>query len=787
MDKITIAVVGNPNSGKTSLFNALTGARQRVGNWPGVTVDRKIGEYDYKSCKVEVVDLPGVYTLGGLPGVESMDETVALQYALSGEADVFVNVIDAANPERNFYLTAQLIEMNVPMVVVLNMADRVETNGKRLDVEAIAKHLGCPVVSTSASKLMGIEALKDAIMSAAKTRTPPTTTVIYPQIVEDKLGQLGKAIEPVAAANKVPPRWLAVKLMEEDATAKGMVDETVVQKLNDCLAKIEAETGDDADTHIADGRYTFAHGLAQICTSKGQLGASRKASDAMDRMVLSRWLGIPIFLVLMYLMFTFTINIGGAFIDFFDIAAGTIFVDGVGTLLESIGAPVWLKVLLADGLGGGIQVVATFIPIIGFLYLFLSVLEDSGYMARAAYLMDRSMRAIGLPGKAFVPLIVGFGCNVPSIMAARTLEQERDRIITAMMAPFMSCGARLAVYALFAAAFFPVGGQNVVFALYLIGIGVAILTGFILKKTVLMGISTPFIMELPPYHVPQLRGVLIHTWQRLKSFVFGAGQIIVIVVMVLSFLNSFGTDGSFGNEDSEQSILSAIGRAIVPVFKPMGIEDDNWPATVGIFTGIFAKEAVVGTLDALYSSIDTAPGEDGAAEEKAGFDLVGGLGEAVSTIPDNLGALGSLLTDPLDLGSVEVGSLEAAAEAQEVSTQTFGAMVERFDGQAGAFAYLLLILLYTPCVAVMGAINRELGRKWSTFAAVWTSGMAYGVAVGFYQAATFTRHPGTSLIWLGVLAAGFSLVVWVMRQQGLRGITPRATGAMATPPKSIHE
>ena len=786
MDKITIAVVGNPNSGKTSLFNALTGARQRVGNWPGVTVDRKVGEFDHKGVNVEVVDLPGVYTLGGLPGVESMDETVALQYALSGEADVFVNVIDASNPERNFYLTAQLIEMHVPMVVVLNMADRVETGGKRLDVDAIENHLGCPVVRTSASKMLGIEDLKNAILDAAKKATPPVISVGYPQIVEEKLNQLGATMEHVAISHNVPPRWLAVKLMEEDATAKSMASEEVLTKLEACLAKIEAETGDDADTHIADGRYTFAHHLAQLCTSKGQLSASRKASDALDRMVLSRWLGIPIFLGLMYLMFTFTINIGGAFIDFFDIAAGTIFVEGVGTVLENIGAPMWIKVLLADGLGGGIQVVATFIPIIGFLYLFLSVLEDSGYMARAAYLMDRSMRAIGLPGKAFVPLIVGFGCNVPSIMAARTLEQERDRIITAMMAPFMSCGARLAVYALFAAAFFPVGGQNMVFALYLIGIGVAILTGFVLKKTLLMGTSTPFIMELPPYHVPQLRGVLIHTWTRLKSFVLGAGQIIVIVVMILSFLNSVGTDGSFGNEDSEQSVLSAIGRTIVPAFEPMGISADNWPATVGIFTGIFAKEAVVGTLDALYSSIDAGPGAEGP-EEQAGYDLIGGLTEALATIPQNLSALGSLLTDPLDLGSVEADSVEAAAEAQEVSLQTFGAMVERFDGKAGAFAYLLLILLYTPCVAVMGAISRELGRRWSTFAALWTSGMGYAVAVGYYQAATFSRHPASSALWLVGLMGAFALVIAVMRQRGKSEITIRPTHAAAGPSKSVHE
>lgn len=381
------------------------------------------------------------------------------------------------------------------------------------------------------------------------------------------------------------------------------------------------------------------------------------------------------------------------------------------------------------------------------------------------------MRAIGLPGKAFVPLIVGFGCNVPSIMAARTLEQERDRIITAMMAPFMSCGARLAVYALFAAAFFPVGGQNMVFALYLIGIAVAIGTGFILKKTLLMGVSTPFVMELPPYHVPQVSGVLLHAWTRLKGFMFGAGKIIVMVVTVLSFLNSIGTDGSFGNEDSERSVLSAIGRGIVPVFKPMGLQENNWPATVGIFTGIFAKEAVVGTLDALYSSLD-APLQNASDTEAPGFDMIAGLADALASIPENLGALGSLLTDPLDIGSVESENLQGAAQAQDVSMDTFGAMVSRFDGQAGAFAYLLLILLYTPCVAVLGAINRELGPRWTMFSAGWTTAMAYTVSVGFYQAATFARHPASSAAWLGGLAAAFATTIFVMRQKGLREHTP---------------
>jgi ferrous iron transport protein B len=466
---------------------------------------------------------------------------------------------------------------------------------------------------------------------------------------------------------------------------------------------------------------------------------------------------VPIFLFVMYLMFTFTINIGGAFIDFFDIVAGAIFVEGVRAVLSALGSPEWLMVFLADGVGAGIQVVATFIPIIGFLYLFLSFLEGSGYMARAAFVMDRFMRALGLPGKAFVPLIVGFGCNVPAIMAARTLDHPRERILTVMMAPFMSCGARLSVYALFAAAFFPVGGQNMVMALYVIGILFAMLTAFVLKKSLLRGEATPFIMELPSYHLPTLKGMLLHTWERLRGFMMDAGKLIVLMVVVINMLNSVGTDGSFGNEDSDQSVLSAVGRSIQPVFEPMGISEENWPATVGIFTGLLAKEVVVGALDAMYSNLAGAA----VSEEAEAFSLSGRWAEAISSVRENLIDVWNSLGDPLGLGILKSsGSMEAAAEEQDVSTSTFGAMVERFDGQAGAFAYLLFILLYAPCVAATSAIFRETSSRWTAFAVLWSTGLAYMTSVIFYQLATFSRHPGSSAGWtVGLLLLFVSLLI----------------------------
>jgi ferrous iron transport protein B len=403
----------------------------------------------------------------------------------------------------------------------------------------------------------------------------------------------------------------------------------------------------------------------------------------------------------------------------------------------------WLVVLLANGIGGGIQVVATFIPIVGFLFIFLSALEDSGYMSRAAFVMDRFMCVIGLPGKSFVPMIVGFGCNVPAIIASRTLDNPRDRILTNLMNPFMSCGARLPVYALFAAAFFPVGGQNLVFGLYLFGIVIAVLTGLIMRHTLLRGNPTPFLMELPAYHLPTLQGIYTKTWERLRSFIVNAGKIIVPMVLVLNVLNSWGTDGSFGRENSEQSVLSAIGKGLTPLFAPMGIRHDNWPATVGIFTGVLAKEAVVGTLDALYSQMAVS----NTTIDEQNFDLGTALWEACQSVPKNLQAVADKLFDPLGLNLGDLSSQNQAAEQQQIKTDTFTVMQNHFDGQVGAFAYLLFILLYSPCVAATAAIYKETSSGWAMFVVCWTTFIAYLTATLFYQTMTYSAHPMTSLSW----------------------------------------
>jgi len=398
--------------------------------------------------------------------------------------------------------------------------------------------------------------------------------------------------------------------------------------------------------------------------------------------------------------------------------------------------------------------------VIGSLYIVLSALEDSGYMARAAFVMDRFMRSIGLPGKAFVPLIVGFGCNVPAVMATRTLESERERKLTILMNPFMSCGARLPVYALFAAAFFPRSGQNLVFVLYLTGIAVAILTGLAMKHTLLRGESSGLLMELPPYHLPTFRGVLLRTWDRVRLFLREAGRVIVLMVLALNLLGSIGTDGRFGQKDSDQSILAAASRSATPLFAPLGIHEDNWPAVLGVFSGVLAKEVIVGTLDSLYGRL--AQEAQGPAEPEP-FDLARDLGRAAASIGQHLGQLGSRLTDPLGLRVGDLSDQAAAAEEQGVRAGTFGAMSARFDGRAGAFAYLLFVLLYFPCVATMGAIVREAGAPWAGFVALWTTGVAYLTATLFYQTATFARDPLTAGLWIGGCLALFAVVLGWLR------------------------
>ena len=761
-----IGLIGNPNCGKTTLFNALTGAHQQVGNWPGVTVERKAGHYLQNGKKVEVVDLPGLYSLDTLDDSVSLDEQVARDYVLSGEANVIVNIIDASNLERNLFLTTQLLEMNVPVVIALNMLDTAEDRGIAIDADKLQTQMGCPVFKIVASRNQGVGELKDFLANQAAF-AKPTINADYPSDIKQALYAITPLIEPLIQARQFHPAWAALKVLEGDFYVSRMLNEPQTEAITKIRENVETRLGDDIDIVIADARYGLISKLVgQVLKRKYQ--ASRTLSDKLDQIVLNRGLGIPIFLFMMYLMFMFTINIGGIFNDFFGDFVGVFLISGLGHLLESVGSPEWLKVILANGFGGGVQTVATFVPIVGCLFIFLSILEDSGYMTRAAFVMDRFMRFIGLPGKSFVPLIVGFGCNVPAVMATRTLESERDRKMTMGMSSFMSCGARLPIYALFVSVFFVDGGQTLVFLLYLIGIVAAILTGLVLRHTLLPGKGMPFIMELPPYHFPTIKGILRHTWDRLKAFVLRASMVIVPMVMVLNILNSTGIDGTFGHEDTRESVLSTIGKTIAPAFKPMGLTEENWPAAVGIFTGLLAKEAVVGTLNALYTQAGASAveeggtsdegGEDGKTEE-AGYSFWAELTSSFNSIPEKLSGLKDTILDPFGLAALD-------EKDESITSTTYLTMKTMFPSTAAAFAYLLLVLLYFPCVAVVGAIARESSVRWAAFVALWSTGLAYCVSTLFYQFATFSEHPVYSASWMiGILVFGVT-VFFIMRQIG---------------------
>lgn len=746
-----IALLGNPNAGKTTLFNLLTGARQRTGNWPGVTVERKEGQCRLLNEDLHVVDLPGTYSLDFSDA--STDEQVARMFVQQHPDHLYLNIVDASTLERGLYLTLQLRELNVPMIVLLNMMDVAQRRGMNINIEALHERLGCPVIPVSLRQDKDLAPVHHAICHYQPSTSTVHFDIPYHASVEQAITQLQATDASISRGDAL----FALQTCQQEPGIAAT------------HRTIEAASGEELDFLLADARFDLATRIAQsVVQERGKV--SRTVSDKLDRWVLGSWTGVPIFLAIMYLLFLFSINLGGAFIDFFDLGVQAIAVDGVRHLLTQWAFPEWLITLLAEGLGGGIQVVATFIPVIAALYLFLTLLEESGYMARAAFVMDQFMRKLGVSGKAFVPLIVGFGCNVPAIMAARTLDSQRERILTVLMAPFMSCGARLAVYALFASAFFQQGGQNIVFLLYLVGIAFAILTGLIMRKTLLQGGADHFVMEMPTYQLPSVYNILLNTWGKLKGFIVGAGKIIVLVVMVINIANSLGTDGSFGNQNTEKSLLSATAKTVTPVFAPMGITQENWPATVGIVSGLLAKEVVVGTLDALYGQMETTGGAtQSEPATDTTFDLVAGLQAAVATIPVNVGdALGSL-SDPLGFGAVN--------ETPEVNSATFSAMQQRFDGKVGAFAYLLFILMYFPCVAATGAMYREVGARWAMLGVAWSTGLGYAAAVLFYQMATLAQHPLVSLLWATGIFGTLSGVVYAFyragRQQHVIGGNPQ--------------
>lgn len=727
MRKFTVALIGNPNTGKTTLFNQLTGARQRVGNWAGVTVERKEGQFFTSSSDIQLIDLPGIRSLTTFDAQASIDESIACQYLFSDQASLIINVVDATNLENNLFLTLQLLELGVPCIVALNMQDIAQRQNISVNAETLSRLLGCPVVRLTSTRGEGIGQLKNVIDQPQRIKLQKRVNL--PDDVENAISQLCSLMPFGMAPQK--KYWLSMLLLEGDINSQKMCSGIMPP-----LQKVIERLGGDPAMTIISLRY---RAIADICelARKSHSESICRLTEKIDKIVLNRWAGIPLFFAIMYLMFFISINIGAALQPIFDAGSVALFIHGMQWIGYYYSLPAWITMFLAQGIGAGINTVLPILPQIGLMYLILSFLEDSGYMARAGFIMDRLMQYLGLPGKSFVPLIVGFGCNVPSVMGARTLDTPRERLITILISPFMSCGARLAIFAVFAAAFFNEHSAILVFSLYILGIVTAIITGVILKCTLLRGQTTPFIMEMPVYHCPHLKSLFMQTWQRLKMFILRAGRVIILVGLIIGIASSVNLNGKIV-DDINYSLLASASRAITPALQPIGVTSDNWQATVGLIAGIMAKEVVVGTLNSLYTGEVIQSGEFNPQTYSLTHELAIALKDTWNGLSVTLTI--DSLSNPISAGKGD----------GDMASHQIGVMSEKFGTRTAAYSYLMFVLLYVPCVSVMGAITREAGRNWMLFSFFWGLNVAYSMATLFYQSINFGRHPGFSATCLSV-------------------------------------
>lgn len=712
-----IALAGNPNVGKTCLFNALTGSHQTVGNWPGVTVEHKSGRCNYKGKIYEVVDLPGIYSLAG----GSPDELVARNYILTEKPDIIINIVDASNLERNLYLTVQLMELGAPLIMCLSMIDIAEHNGIYIDTEHLSSHLGFAVFPLVLNKRIEVSPILDKVEEYL-VQPPVPATIHYDEVVEKHLQNIWQIVlksglgEPetkvpqrkfsesasIAYDILIKSRWQALKLIEGDAELTSRLsdeDRALVEKEISAIAK---HRGQEPALVIADDRYGYIRGLIKDVV-KRKRKRQLTFSDMVDKVVLNSVVGLPVFFVVMYLVFLIAVKLSQPCINFIEFILSWLFIEQLGNLLSPLSFPGWLNYLLSKAIGGGIVTIGSFIPPIFFIYISLSILEDSGYMARAAFIADKFMRKIGLPGKAFIPLLVGFGCTVPAIMATRTLENPRDRVFASILTPFVSCGAKLPVYTFLVMLFFPLYADLVIFGLYLFGIIMGVLTGLLLKKTIFLIAPGDFVMELPAYHIPTINGIFMHTWHRLKSFLLRAGKTILLVIVLINILQ--GIQISTGRDSEKTSILEFGGKLITPVLQPMGIKRDNWQSSVALISGLFAKEAIVGTLQGLYQNSE-----------------------------------GEISGDQL-ANNIKSG----------------------FGSNASILAYLVFILLYSPCAASLTMLFKEHGFKWMLFAFVYLTLIAWMVATLIYQILAFNI---LSIFWFVVIGAIFTFIYITLRKIG---------------------
>ncbi|MDD2338654.1 MAG: ferrous iron transport protein B, partial [Geobacteraceae bacterium] len=585
---IAVAVAGNPNAGKSTLINAIAGTRLQVGNWAGVTVEKKEASFEHRGSKIRLVDLPGTYSLSPY----TQEEIIARDYLVHERPDLIINVVDATNLERNLYLTVQLIELGIPVVIALNIIDEAEGKGYAIDVNGIEKMLGVTVIPTSAVKKSGLDDLLNAVVATADdTKGHEPRQLHYGEDIENAVGLLDKEL---LAANRAlferyPKRWLILKLMEGDERVRSEAGIEANIPLDAALHHLKIAQGDDIEAIMADARYSLAAGLTREVLRKPEL-RKMELTEKIDRVVLNRFLGIPIFLAAMWIMFKLTFDLSSPFADWIDAMTSGPFKRWAEAILGSMGAPDWTVSLVNDGIIAGVGFVLVFVPVIFAMMFFITFLEGSGYMARAAFVMDRAMHAIGLHGKSFIPMLLSFGCNVPGVYATRTLENTKDKVLTTLLLPLMSCGARLPVYVLFTAIFFPANSGTVIWSLYILGIALAIVMGLIFKRTLFRGEAPMFIMELPPYRMPSFQSLCIHTWEKGKHFLIKAGTYILAVSVLVWFLLNL----PWGVETKRDSYLGRTGAAVAPIFEPLGF--GTWEAASALITGVIAKEIVVGTM-----------------------------------------------------------------------------------------------------------------------------------------------------------------------------------------------
>ena len=669
---IKIALAGNPNCGKTTLFNALTGSNQYVGNWPGVTVEKKEGRL--KGHKdVIIQDLPGIYSLSPY----TLEEVVARGYLVSEKPDAILNIVDGTNIERNLYLTTQLIELGIPVVVAVNMIDLVRKNGDQINLEKLGSALGCSVLEISALKGEGGMAAAEKAVALAYSHSAGELPHVFTGSVEHALAHIEESI-----ADRVDGRflrWYAIKLFERDekVLSELSLSRELSAHLEEHIKDCEAELDDDAESIITNQRYAYISGVVERAVKKKAPKHSLSPSDQVDRVVTNRVFALPIFVAAMALVYWVAMGPLGSFVTDWtnDTLFGELICGNLGAWMESVGCAAWLTGLVVDGIVGGVGAVIGFVPQMLILFLMLSILEDIGYMARVAFIMDRIFRRFGLSGKSFIPMLIATGCGVPGVMASRTIENERDRRMTVMTTCFMPCGAKMPIISMIAGALFG-GSWLVATSAYFIGIGAVVLSGIILKKTKLFsGDPAPFVMELPAYHVPAASNVLRATWERGWSFIKRAGTIILASSVILWFLQGFGfTDGAFGMvEDNNSSLLASIGSAIAFLFAPLGF--GNWKSAVAVFTGLIAKENVVSTFGVLYG----------------------------------------------------------VAEVSEDGMEIWSALAADFTALS-AYSFMIFNLLCAPCFAAMGAIKREMNNaKWTWAAIGYMCAFAYVISLIVYQ------------------------------------------------------